>query len=75
MNTKRGIVIGRFQKKAEMTIEKLKFIIQTKKELRSIPIIANADFGHSNPLITFPIGGTAKISALKDRVKIEILKH
>jgi muramoyltetrapeptide carboxypeptidase LdcA involved in peptidoglycan recycling len=71
----KGIVIGRFQKKAEMTIEKLKFIIQTKEELKSIPIIANADFGHSNPFITFPIGGTAKISVLKNRAKIEILKH
>lgn len=71
----KGIVIGRFQKKAEMTIEKLKFIIQTKKELKSMPIIANADFGHSNPFITFPIGGTAKISTLKNKAKIEILKH
>jgi len=71
----KGIVIGRFQKKAEMTIEKLKFIIQTKKELKSIPIIANVDFGHSNPLITFPIGGTVKISTLKGKASIEILKH
>ena len=71
----KGIIIGRFQKKAEMTIEKLKFIIQTKKELKSIPIIANVDFGHSNPFITFPIGGTAKISTLKGKARIEILKH
>lgn len=74
-NKVRGIVIGRFQKKAEMTIEKLKYIIQTKKELKSMPIIANADFGHSNPFITFPIGGTVKISAIKGKVKIEILNH
>jgi muramoyltetrapeptide carboxypeptidase LdcA involved in peptidoglycan recycling len=71
----KGIVFGRFQKKAEMTIEKLKYIIQTKKELKSIPIVANVDFGHSNPFITFPIGGTVKISALKNKVQIEILKH
>ena len=71
----KGVVVGRFQKKAEMTLEKLKFIIQTKKELKSMPIIANADFGHSNPFITFPIGGTVKISTLKGKAKIEILKH
>lgn len=71
----KGIVIGRFQKKVEMTIEKLKYIVQTKKELKSMPIIANADFGHSNPFITFPIGGTVKISTLKGEAKIEILKH
>ena len=39
-----------------------------------MPIIANADFGHSNPFITFPIGGTVKIST-KGKAKIEILKH
>ena len=71
----KGIVFGRFQKKAEMTIEKLKFIIQTKNELKSIPIIANADFGHSNPFITFPIGGIVKISAINNKAKIELLKH
>jgi len=70
----KGIVIGRFQKKTEMTIDKLKYIIQTKKELKSMPIIANVDFGHSYPLITFPIGGTVKIST-KGKVKIEIIKH
>lgn len=71
----KGIVFGRFQKKAEMTIEKLKYIVQTKKELKSIPIIANVDFGHSNPFITFPIGGTVKISTSNGKAKIEILKH
>jgi muramoyltetrapeptide carboxypeptidase len=43
--------------------------------LKSIPVIANADFGHSNPLVTFPIGGKVKISALKGKAIIEILTH
>jgi len=51
-----GIVFGRFQKKSKMTIEKLKYIVDTKEELKNIPILANADFGHTNPMITFPIG-------------------
>ena len=71
----KGIVFGRFQKKAEMTIEKLKFIVQNKKELKSMPIIAGVDFGHSNPFITFPIGGTVKMSTLKGKATIEIIKH
>ncbi len=33
----KGIVFGRFQKKAEMNMEKLKYIISTKKELKLIP--------------------------------------
>lgn len=57
-----------------MTLEKLKYIIKTKEELKNLPIIANADFGHTNPLITFPIGGTVKLK-VGDKVELQILKH
>ncbi len=70
----KGIVIGRFQKKTDMDFEKLKYIIGTKEELKNIPIVANADFGHTNPLITFPIGGTAKLM-VDDKVELTILRH
>lgn len=69
------IIIGRFQKKTDITIEKLKYILKTKEELKSIPIIANVDFGHTNPLITFPIWGTVKILAQDDEATIEIINH
>ncbi len=71
----KGIVIGRFQKNTDMTIEKLQQIIKAKEELKNIPIFANVDFGHTNPMITFPIGGTTKILAKKDQVKFEIIEH
>ena len=58
----KGIVIGRFQKGSKITREQLEFILNNKKELAHLPIIANVDFGHSTPLLTFPIGGTATIS-------------
>ncbi len=70
----KGIVIGRFQKETEMTLDKLKYIIKTKEELNDIPIIANVDFGHTNPLITFPIGGTAKLKVGK-KVELKIIVH
>ena len=70
----KGIVIGRFQKNTDMNLEKLKHIIETKEELKNIPIIANVDFGHTNPLITFPIGGTVKL-VVNDKVEFKILKH
>lgn len=70
----KGIIIGRFQKKTDMTLEKLKYIIKTKEELKNLPIIANVDFGHTNPLITFPIGGTAKLK-VDEKVELIILKH
>ena len=56
-----ALVIGRFQKKSEMTREKLEFIINNKPELKNIPIIANVDFGHTTPILTIPLGGYAKL--------------
>jgi len=71
----RGIVIGRFQKKSQMTNDLLVKIIKTKKELDSLPVIANVDFGHTDPKITFPVGGTVEIIAEDDLFSIKILKH
>ncbi|MBI3589410.1 MAG: LD-carboxypeptidase [Candidatus Liptonbacteria bacterium] len=71
----KGVVIGRFEKKSQMTREKLTAIIQSKKELDHMPVIADADFGHTQPMITFPIGGESRISASLQTIKIEIIKH
>ena len=71
----KGIIIGRFQKASKMENEKLIKIIRTKKELNKLPLIANVDFGHTNPEITFPIGGTARLKAYKGKVKLEIIEH
>ena len=58
-----------------MSEEKLIKIIKTKKELDSIPVISEADFGHTNPKITFPIGGFGRLIAKKGGIKLEIEKH
>ncbi len=71
----RGIVIGRFQKASKMTMEKISKIIKTKKELDNLPVIAEADFGHTDPKITFPIGGEACLEAAEGKIRLEILKH
>lgn len=70
-----GVVIGRFQKKTKMTRKKLVELIKMKKELESIPVVANVDFGHTDPKITFPIGGEVKMKMTKNAVEMEILKH
>lgn len=69
-----GLIIGRFQKESAMTAEKLAFIIKTKTALQEIPIISGADFGHTQPVATFPIGGTAGINT-NATDKIQIIKH
>ncbi len=55
----KGLVIGRFQKGAKVSREGLEYVINTKDELKNLPVLANVDFGHSAPLLTIPLGGTA----------------
>jgi muramoyltetrapeptide carboxypeptidase len=71
----KAIVIGRFQKESGMTRELLAKIIKSKKELDNMPVIANADFGHTAPRITFPIGGKATLLAESGKVELKIIKH
>ncbi len=71
----RGIVIGRFQKNSNMTRELLQKIIKTKKELNDIPVIANADIGHTTPQVTIPIGGSMELMAEDINTKLKIIEH
>lgn len=71
----KGIVIGRFQKASNVSTEVLKAIFHSKKELKSIPVIAGADFGHTMPLFTFPIGGTVEIDAAPSSISLRILSQ
>lgn len=71
----KGIVIGRFQKASEMPNDILIKIIKTKKELDNLPVIANVDFGHTSPIITFPVGGEVRLEAESGKIKLEIVKH
>ncbi len=69
----KGIIIGRAQKNANMNIERWKTLISMNKKIKSIPIIINADFGHTMPMVTFPIGGKCIIKAEKSDVQIKII--
>jgi muramoyltetrapeptide carboxypeptidase LdcA involved in peptidoglycan recycling len=71
----KGVVVGRFQKASKITNELLIKIIKTKKELDNLPVIANVDFGHTDPKITFPVGGEVNLVAKDGKIKIELLKH
>lgn len=56
----KGLVIGRFQKASKITRQALEFILD-KKELKNMPIIANIDMGHTTPISTIPLGGSARL--------------
>lgn len=57
----KGIVIGRAQTQTKMNVSKWKKILN-KKELKNVPIIINANFGHTTPNATIPIGGYCVIN-------------
>lgn len=67
----KGLVIGRAEKKSNMNEQKWKEIIETKRELMDIPVMINANFGHTTPIFTFPIGGYTTIDTT-EVVKIKI---
>lgn len=70
----RGLVLGRFQKSSDITPAKIARILKIMPELSGIPIVANADFGHTSPMFTFPIGGEVKLT-VKDQSRIDIIVH
>ncbi|MBT2532940.1 LD-carboxypeptidase [Arthrobacter sp. ISL-48] len=57
-----GLVIGRFQRASQMTRDLLDQIVRTQPVLSGLPVLANADFGHTQPQITLPIGGRAELT-------------
>ncbi|MFF2030608.1 S66 peptidase family protein [Arthrobacter sp. NPDC058192] len=57
-----GLVIGRFQRASRMTKDLLEQIVRTQQGLSGLPVLANADFGHTQPQITLPIGGRAELA-------------
>ncbi|MCF6411172.1 hypothetical protein [Pseudalkalibacillus salsuginis] len=69
------LVIGRFQPQSEVSDEALRMIIERKAELNGIPVISNVNFGHTQPVSIVPIGGKARIKAIGQEAKIEIIKH
>ena len=71
----RGMMLGRFQRASSMDRETLAEIIRGKPELGSIPVIANASFGHTTPAFTFPIGGTGALRAHAGDVGLRIEAH
>ncbi|OGD81335.1 hypothetical protein A2572_02335 [Candidatus Collierbacteria bacterium RIFOXYD1_FULL_40_9] len=61
----KGFVLGRFQKKTKMLREQLEMIIGDIPELKNKPILANVDFGHTDPKITWVIGGEVLLDIKK----------
>ena len=70
-----GLVIGRSPPGSHPKHEWLKHIVETKPELKGKPVLYGADFGHTTPHTTFPLGGLARIEANAQGATIDILRH
>lgn len=64
-----GLIVGRFQKGSNVSEKDIASIIASKN-LGSIPIVYNVDFGHTLPMLTLPIG--REVSLTVDN-KVDIL--
>ena len=56
-----AVIIGRFPKECEMTEEILLAILDKHPLLKTIPVLYDADFAHTQPLFTITIGAQATL--------------
>ena len=66
----KGLVIGRFPKECSMTHDLLVYILNKYPILRQIPVIYDVDFGHTQPIFTFPLGGEIEIDTQTLRLRV-----
>lgn len=69
----KGIIFGRFQLCSNMNLDKLKALIRNKPKLKDIPIVYGADFGHTNPMFTLPLGAYCQLEIKKSNITIKII--
>ena len=70
-----GLAIGRFQRSSMISDEDLREIVDRQPALRDKPIVAGLDFGHTYPMITFPIGGQAELTVSDSDATVVITEH
>src|SRR5215218_8187993 len=71
----RGIMFGKFQRASNMDQNTLMAIVESKRELAGMPVVAGASFGHTTPQFTFPIGGYGSLHAGEGTVLLSIDVH
>ena len=66
----KAVLIGRFQKASAVDENKLRYIVNAIPQLDNLPVIGNVDFGHTTPMLTFPIGGACELTDSGINIKI-----
>jgi muramoyltetrapeptide carboxypeptidase LdcA involved in peptidoglycan recycling len=71
-----ALLLGRFQESSRIDEAILRRILLNKRELAGIPVVYNLDFGHTSPMFTFPIGGTAHlVIGNSGEIALKIVRH
>lgn len=71
----RGLVVGRFQRASEVERDHLEAMLAAMPELAGLPVLANVDLGHTDPMITYPIGGRADLVVDGPDSRLVITEH
>lgn len=71
-----GLLIGRFQTASGIDRDTLAAILADRPELAGVPIVANLDVGHTNPLWTYPVGGRVElVASAEGDTRITVTRH
>ena len=66
-----ALLIGRFPKECQMTEELLLYILDKHPILKTIPVLYDLDFAHTQPLFTITIGAQATVDTETMSIKID----
>lgn len=66
----KGIVFGRFQEKSEVSHENLRFILKNIFGDLSFPVITNVNFGHTDPILTLPLGNSVIVDTQAKKISV-----
>lgn len=67
-----ALIIGRFQRSSNMDRTTLAGIVSGLALPAAVPVIGNVDIGHTDPMASIPIGGTAYVNATGQETTIEV---
>ena len=68
-----ALLIGRFQRSSGIDRAVLQQIIERQPVLDGVPVLANLDVGHTNPLATLPIGGHVEVHS-GERPRLRVIR-
>lgn len=69
-----AVLFGRFPKETQMTKDILLAILDKHPLLKTIPVLYDLDFAHTQPLFTIPIGGQVTVDTEKLQVRCDTKK-